>query len=88
MQVPEDLEREAAELRELLQSAVNAATPEVVFHGHWHQQNRCRINHDATEVIGLAADGNPDSAAILSITTLRTRYVHPLGRPTGPRGTP
>ena len=88
MQIPEDLQREAAELRELLQSAVNATTPEVVFHGHWHQQNRCRINHDATEVIGLAADGNPDSAAILSISTLRTRYVHPLGRPTGPRGTP
>ena len=63
MQIPEDLEREAAELRELLQSAVNATTPEVVFHGHWHQQNRCRINHDATEVIGLAADGNPASAA-------------------------
>ena len=68
-------------MRALLQSAVDATTPEVVFHGHWHQQNRCRINHD-TEVVGLAADGNPGSAAILSITDLQTRYVHPLGRAT------
>ena len=87
MQTTEDLEREAAEMRELLQSAVDTTTPELVFHGHWHQQNRYRINHDATEVIGLADDGNPGNAAILSITTLQTRYVHPLGRPTGPRRT-
>lgn len=87
MQTTEDLEREAAAMRELLQLAVDATTPEVVFHGHWHQQNRCRINHNATEVIGLAADGGPGSAAILSITALQTRYVHPLGRPTGPRRT-
>ena len=87
MHTTEDLEREAAQMRELLQSAVDATAPSLVFHGHWHQQNRCRINHDTTEVIGLAAAGNPGSAAILSITTLQTRYVHPLGRPTGPRRT-
>ena len=86
MQIPEDPRaRSCRASRTACNQPSTATTPEVVFHGHWHQQNRCRINHDATEVIGLAADGNPASAAILSITTLQTRYVHPLGRPTGPR---
>ena len=80
MQIPEGVEREAARVRELLQSAVDATTPELVFHGHWHQQNRCRINHDNTEVVGLAAGGDPGSAAILSIAGLQTRYAHPLIR--------
>ena len=48
----------------------------------------CRINHNATEVTGVAADGDPGSAAILSLATLQTRYVHPLSRPAQKRGTP
>ena len=83
--MPNDIQREADTMRALLQSAVDATEPAVLFHGHWHQQNRCRINHDNTEVVGLAADGDPGSAAILSITDLEARYVHPLGRPTQPR---
>ena len=80
--MPHDIEREAKAMRALLQSAVDATTPELVFHGHWHQQNRCRINSGASEVVGLAADGHPASAAIMSIPDLQARYVHPLRRPT------
>ena len=83
--MPNGIQREADTMRALLQSAVDATEPAVLFHGHWHQQNRCRINHDNTEVVGLAADGDPGSAAILSITDLEARYVHPLGRPTRAR---
>ena len=75
IQMPEDLEREAAEVRDLLQTAVEATGPALVFHGHWHTQNRRRINHGNTEVIGLAADGRPACAAILSIKDLQAAYI-------------
>ena len=74
--MPAALQREAGAARALIQAAVDATTPELVFHGHWHQQNRCQINVGATEVVGLAADGHAGSAAVLSISDLQTRYVH------------
>ena len=73
--MPTGLERRAEAVRELLQAAVGATMPTVVFHGHWHQQNRCTINRGATEVIGLAADGDPGCAAVLSVSDLQARYV-------------
>ena len=74
-QMPEALEREAEAVRELLQAAVDATAPTLVFHGHWHQQNRCRINEGATEVVGLAADGRPACAAILSVSGPQATYT-------------
>ena len=74
-QVPEDLEREAEAVRDLLQTAVDATAPTLVFHGHWHQQNRYRTNSGATEVVGLAADGRPACAATLSISGLQATYT-------------
>ena len=78
--MPRGLQNEADAVQALLRSAVDATEPAVVFHGHWHQQNRCRINKGRSEIVGLAADGNPPSAAVLSISDLQTRYVDPLQR--------
>ena len=80
-QMPTDIEREAKAVRELLQAAVDSARPSLVFHGHWHQQNRCRINNDVTEVFGLAADGHPGCAAVLSISRLEATYIDIFGGP-------
>ena len=74
-QMPTGLERRASAVRDLLQSAVDATAPELVFHGHWHQQNRCRINRAHTDVIGLAADGRPACAAILSVSDLQAAHT-------------
>ena len=79
-EMPADIEREAVAVRELLQTAVNETAPSLVFHGHWHQQNRCTINADATEVVGLAADGHPGCAAVLSISDLQARHTNIHGR--------
>lgn len=51
-----------------------------VFHGHWHQPNRCRL-HNGTDVIGLAADGHPQSAAVPRVSDLQADYINPLQRP-------
>lgn len=74
-QMPTGLERRASAVRELLQSAVDATAPSLVFHGHWHQQNRCRINRGDTDVVGLAADGRPACAAILSVSDLQAAHI-------------
>ena len=63
----------------LVQDAVDATEPTLVFHGHWHQENRCHLHH-GTEIVGLAADGNPPSAAVLSVQDLQAAYVDPLQR--------
>ena len=73
--MPTGLERRAEAVRDLLQAAVDATMPSLVFHGHWHQRNRCSINRGATEVIGLAADGDPGCAAVLSVSDLQAHYV-------------
>ena len=80
-EMPADIEREAVAVRELLQTAVNETAPSLVLHGHWHQQNRCTINRDATEVVGLAADGHPGCAAVLSISDLQARHINIHDRP-------
>ena len=82
------LQREADAARALIQAAVDATAPALAFHGHWHQQNRCQINRGDTEVIGLAADGHPGSAAVLSITDLQARHVHMTHRPNQQAGGP
>lgn len=74
-QMPTGIERRASAVRDLLQSAVDATAPELVFHGHWHQQNRCRINRGVTDVVGLAADGRPACAAILSVSDLQAAHT-------------
>ena len=68
-------------MRELLQTVVDETAPSLVFHGHWHHQNRCAINGDATEVVGLAADGHPGCAAVLSISDLQARHINIHDRP-------
>ena len=79
--MPTGLQRRADDMRTMLRSAVDATSPELVFHGHWHQQNRCHLNNGSTEVIGLAAAGHPPSAAVLSISDLTADYVNVLQRP-------
>ena len=73
--MPYDIQHEADTMRALLQSAVDATAPAVVFHGHWHQRNRGAINNGTIDVLGLGADGCPGSAAILSIPDLQAHYL-------------
>ena len=80
-EMPADIEREAVAVRDLLQTAVDRTAPSLVFHGHWHQQNRCTINADTTEVVGLAADGHSGCAAVLSISDLQARHIDIHDRP-------
>ena len=68
-QMPPHLRTEADTVQALLRAAVDATEPELVFHGHWHQHNRRRLNN-ASEVVGLAADGHPQSAAVVTNPTL------------------
>lgn len=78
-QMPQHLQAEADTVQALTRAATNATEPELVFHPHWHQQNRCRLN-TGSEVVALTADGHPNSAAVLSIRSLRTRYSEPTQR--------
>ena len=78
-QMPPHVQTEADTVQALLRAAVDATEPELVFHGHWHQHNRRRLNN-GSEVVGLAADGRPQSAAVLTIPDLKTRYTDPLQR--------
>ena len=73
--MPTGLDCRAAAVRDLLQAAVDATTPDLVFHGHWHQQNRCRINRNDTDVVGLAADGRPACAATLLVSDLQAAHT-------------
>ena len=75
-EMPQYLQHEADTVQALVRSAVDATEPALVFHGHWHQQNRCRLNNGRSEVVGLATDRHPASAAIVSIPTLEARYAH------------
>ncbi len=77
--MPPSVQGEADTAQLLVQGAVDVSNPALVFHGHWHQQNRYRL-HNGTEVIGLAADGHPPSAAVLSIRDLQAHYVDPFQR--------
>lgn len=79
MWMPPSVQREADAAQMLVQHAVDATEPALVFHGHWHHQNWCRL-HNGTEVVGLAADGNPPSAAVLSVRDLQAAYIDPLQR--------
>ena len=74
--MPPSVHGEAVAAQLLVQEGVDATGPALVFHGHWHQQNRCRLP-DGAEVIGLAADGHPASAAVLSISDLQAHYLDP-----------
>ena len=73
-QMPTGLDRRASAVRELLQTAVDATAPSLVFHGHWHQQNRHRLRSGA-DVVGLAADGRPACAAVLSVNDLQAVHT-------------
>ena len=72
--MPTGLDRRASAVRELLQTAVDATAPSLVFHGHWHQQNRCRLP-GGSDVVGLAADGRPACAAVLSVSDRQAAHT-------------
>ena len=77
--MPTGLQRQSDAVQDLLRTAVDATEPALVFHGHWHQPNRCRLNA-RSEIVGLDADGHSRSAAVLSISDLRVGYVDPFQR--------
>ena len=67
---PADIEAQARDVQRLLKRAIEHTAPSLVFHGHWHQPNREHIVASPTDVVGLAEDGRPGSAAVLDLATL------------------
>lgn len=65
--VPWNVREAAKHVRGLLREAVERAQPSFVVHGHWHRTHRERIG-EATEVVGLSADGMANSTALLTIS--------------------
>ena len=74
-QIPIDVQGEADDVRRLLRAAVDRTAPTLVFHGHWHQANREHIRGGATDVFGLANDGQAGYLAALSLNDLDAAYM-------------
>ena len=66
-------------VRRRLRAAVDRTEPRLVFHGHWHQQNRDRIADRPSDVFALAGDGRRGYLAALSLGDLDVAYL-PVGR--------
>jgi hypothetical protein len=63
-----DLWPESKENRRLLSAVVEACTPNLLLHGHYHRRYADQVGR--TRVEGLAADGNPGSAIVLDTADL------------------
>lgn len=61
-----------------LRMVVDACTPRVLFHGHYHHTYRERLEDTGTEVIGLGRDGDVTSWRVLNPADV----VTPCGDPT------
>ena len=72
---PIEIIAEADDVRRLLRAAVDRTEPRLVFHGHWHHQNRDRIADRPGDVFGLANDGRPGYLAVLSLEDLDAAYL-------------
>ena len=72
---PIEIIAEADDVRRLLRAAVDRTEPRLVFHGHWHHQNRERIGERPSDVFGLANDGRPGYLAALSLEDLDAAYL-------------
>ena len=72
---PIEIIAEADDVRRLLRAAVDRTEPRLVFHGHWHHQNRDRIADRPSDVFGLANDGRPGYLAALSLEDLDAAYL-------------
>ena len=77
---PAEVLAEGDDVRRILRAAVDRTEPRLVFHGHWHQQNRERIGDRPSDIVGLAADGRRGYLAALSLEDLDAAYL-----PVGPR---
>lgn len=75
LEIPQWIEEECAEARDLLQAAVVATEPELLFHGHWHHANRERIRPADTEVYGLKHEGLPGWAAIVDLAEMQADWL-------------
>ena len=73
--IPIEVKAKADDTRRLLRAALDDTAPRLAFHGHWHQTNRDALNDGATDVFGLAADGDPGCAAVVDIAALDARYT-------------
>ena len=72
---PIEIIAEADDVRRLLRAAVDRTEPRLVFHGHWHIENRDRIADRPSDVFGLANDGRPGYLAALSLEDLDAAYL-------------
>ena len=75
MEIPQWIEDECAEVQDLLQAAVAATKPELLFHGHWHHANHERIRPADTEVYGLKHEGHTGRAAVLDLDELQADWL-------------
>ena len=77
--IPSWILAECNEVRHLLQTAVEATEPHLVFHGHWHQTNHEHIRGGNTEVFGLDRDGRAGCIAIVDLDDHSGAYLTPTG---------
>ena len=64
-------------MKDLLQAAVAATRPRVLFHGHWHRRNHEHISPADTEVYGLNEEGRSGRAAVLDLDEMQARWIEP-----------
>ena len=78
---PIEIIAEADDVRRLLRAAVDRTEPGLVFHGHWHIENRDRIGDRPSDVFGLANDGRPGYLAALSLESLDADFLPDVAPP-------
>ena len=59
--------------RELVRRALDATSPTLAVHGHWHHRHTTELG--TTQVVGLSCDGLDDSWAVLDLTNLSVSDV-------------
>lgn len=77
MAVPAWIAAECADVKDLLQAAVAATRPRLLFHGHWHRRNHEHIRPADTEVYGLNQEGRSGWAAVLDLDEMHAHWIEP-----------
>lgn len=75
--IPEYLERRSAQTQRLVQTVVDATTPDLHLHGHWHQFNDIYLGDTETHVVGLADSNAYCNLGVLDLDTLDVTIIDP-----------
>lgn len=66
--LPPDDEARGLAQRTLIRRALDATTPQLIVHGHWHHRHLTEVG--STRVLGLGCDGADDAWAVLDLRDL------------------